>query len=67
MTISDVSPNSAMSSPISLMTSADVISAFLSETTNETLVHKLERKSLWTTKELLDIATNHAFDEDTVG
>jgi hypothetical protein len=49
------------------MTSADVISAFLSETTNETLVHKLERKSLWTTKELLDITTNHAFNEDTVG
>jgi hypothetical protein len=46
---------------------ADVISVFLSGTTNETLVHKLGRKSPRTTKELLDIATSHASGENTVG
>jgi hypothetical protein len=46
---------------------ADVINAFLSGTTNETLVHNLSRKSPRTTKELLDIATSHASGEDTVG
>ena len=45
---------------------ADIISAFLSGTSNESLVHKLGRKSPWTTKELLDIATNHASGEEAV-
>jgi hypothetical protein len=39
----------------------------LSGTSNESLVHKLGRKSPQTTKELLNIATNHAFGEDVVG
>ena len=47
------------------VTDADVIGAFLSGTTYESLVHKLGRKGLQTTKELLDITTNHASDEDT--
>jgi hypothetical protein len=46
---------------------ADIISAFLSGTTNETLVHKLGWKSLWTTKGLLNIAIGHASGEDAVG
>ena len=46
---------------------ADVIGAFLSRTTCESLVHKLGRKSPQTTKELLDIATNHASGEEAVG
>ena len=46
---------------------ADVIGAFLSGTTCESLVHKLGRKGPWTTKELLDIATNHASGEEAVG
>lgn len=46
---------------------ADVISAFLSGTTNRTLVHKLGQRSPRTTKELLDIATSHASGEDAVG
>jgi hypothetical protein len=45
----------------------DVISAFLSGTTNKILVHKLERKSPRTTKELLNIATSHASSEEAVG
>jgi ethanolamine ammonia-lyase small subunit len=45
---------------------ADVFSAFLSGTTNKTLVHKLGRKSPCTTKELLDIATSHASSEEAV-
>jgi hypothetical protein len=49
------------------ITDANVISVFLSETTYETLVHKLGRKSPRTTKELLDITTSHASSEDTVG
>ena len=46
---------------------ADVIGAFLSETTYESLVHKLGRSGPQTTKELLDIATSHAFGEEAVG
>ena len=38
----------------------DVIGAFLSGTTYESLVHKLGRKGPRTTKELMDIATSHA-------
>ena len=41
--------------------------AFLSGTTCEYLVHKLGRKGLRITKELLDIATSHALGEETVG
>ena len=46
---------------------ADVIGAFLSRTTCESLVHKLGRKGPWTTKELLDIATSHTLGEEAVG
>ena len=35
--------------------------------TYESLVHKLGRKGLRTTKELLDIATSHASGEEAVG
>ena len=45
---------------------ADVIGAFLSGTTYESLVHKLGYKGLGTTKELLDIATSHASGEEVV-
>ena len=43
------------------ITDANVIGAFLSGTTYESLVHKLGRKGPRITKKLLDIATNHAF------
>jgi hypothetical protein len=46
---------------------ADIIDAFILGTTNETLVHKLGRKSPRTMKELLDITTNHTSGEDAVG
>ena len=46
---------------------ADVIGAFLSETTCEVLVHKLGCNGPGTTKELLDIATSHASGEEAVG
>ena len=46
---------------------ADVIGAFLSGTTYESLVHKLGRKGPQTTKELLDITTSHASGEEAVG
>ena len=45
----------------------DVIRAFLSGTTYESLVHKLGCKGPWTNKELLDIMTSHASDEEAVG
>jgi ribose 5-phosphate isomerase len=45
---------------------ANVIGALLTGTTYESLVHKLRRKSQRTTKELLDIATNHASSEEAV-
>jgi hypothetical protein len=44
-----------------------MIGAFLSETTCESLVHKLGHRGPWTTKELLDIATSHASREEVVG
>ena len=44
-----------------------MIGAFLFVTTYESLVHKLGHKGLWTIKELLDIATNHASGEEAVG
>ena len=46
---------------------ADVISAFLSRTSCKTLVHKLGCQKPRTTRELLDIATNHASGEEAVG
>ena len=46
---------------------ADIIIAFLFGTTCESLVHKLRCKGPWTTKELLNIATSHASDEEAVG
>ena len=46
---------------------ADVIGAFLSGTSCESLVHKLGRKGPQTTKEVLDIATSHASGEEAVG
>jgi hypothetical protein len=49
------------------VTDADIIRAFLSGTTYESLVHKLGRKGTRTTKELLDIATSHASDEEAIG
>jgi hypothetical protein len=45
----------------------DIIRAFMSETTCESLVHKLGCKGPWTTKELLDMATNHSLGEEAVG
>jgi ribose 5-phosphate isomerase len=44
----------------------DVIGAFLSGTTCESLVHKLGRKHPQTTKKLLDIATSHALSEKAI-
>ena len=46
---------------------ADVIGAFLSGITYESLVHKLGRKGPRTTKELLDITTSHASGEEAAG
>lgn len=45
----------------------DVVTAFLSGTTCESLVHKLGWKKPKTTKDLLDIATNRASGEEAVG
>ena len=44
----------------------DVISAFLTGTTYESLIHKLGYLKPHTTRDLLDIATNHASDEEAV-
>ena len=44
----------------------DVISAFLSGTTCESLIHKLGCLKPQTTHNLLDVATNHASGEDMV-
>jgi hypothetical protein len=46
---------------------ANVIGAFLSGMTCESLVHKLGRKGPRMTKVLLDIATSHASDKEAVG
>jgi len=46
---------------------ADVISAFLIGTSCKTLVHKLGCQKPRTTRELLDIATNHASGEEAIG
>ena len=45
----------------------DIISAFLSGTTCESLIHKLGCLKPRTTRDLLDVATNHAFGEEVVG
>ena len=45
---------------------ADVIGAFLSGMHCKTLVHKLGCQKLRTTHELLEIATNHASDEEAI-
>ena len=44
----------------------DVIGAFLSETTYESLIHKLGCLKPRTTRDLLDVTTNHAFGEEAV-
>ena len=51
---------------MSNVTDADVIGAFLSRTTCESLVYKVGRKGPRTTKELFDIATSHASGEEAV-
>ena len=45
----------------------DVISAFLSGTTCESLIHKLGCLKPRTTRDLLDVAMNHASGEEVVG
>ena len=45
----------------------DVISAFLSETTCESLIYKLGYLKPRATRDLLDIAMNHASGEEAVG
>ena len=45
----------------------DVISAFLSRTTYESLIHKLGCLNPRTTGDLLDVTTNHASGEEVVG
>ena len=45
---------------------ADVISAF-SRTNNEYMIHKLGCLKPCSTRDLLDVATNHAFGEEAVG
>ena len=45
---------------------ADVMSAFLSGTICESLIHKLGCMKPRTTRDLLDVATNHASGEEAV-
>ena len=45
----------------------DIISAFLSGTTCESLIHKLGCLKPRTTHDLLDVTTNHASGEEAVG
>ena len=45
----------------------DIISAFLSEMTCESLIHKLGCLKPRTTRDLLDVATNHSSGEEAVG
>ena len=44
----------------------DIISAFLSETTYESLIHKLGYLKPQTTRDLLHVATNHVFTKEAV-
>jgi hypothetical protein len=46
---------------------ADIVGAFLTGTTCNSLIHKFGYQKPRTTRELLDIATNHAFGEEAVG
>ena len=46
---------------------ADVISAFLSGATCESLIHKLGCLKPHTTRDLLDVATNHASCKEAIG
>ena len=46
---------------------ANIISAFLSGTTCESLIHKLGSLKPCTTRDLLDVATNHASGKEAVG
>ena len=46
---------------------ADIISAFLSRTTCKSLIHKLGCLKPCTTRDLLDVTTNHASNEEAVG
>lgn len=45
---------------------ADVVDTFISSTTCKSLVHKLGCQKPRTTRELLDIATNHASGEEVI-
>ena len=54
-------------SSLSDVVDADVVSAFLSRTTYKSLIHKLGYVKPRTTLDLLNIATNHTFDEEVVG
>ena len=49
-----------------VVVNVDVISAFLSRTTCESLIHKLGYLKPRTTRDLLDVATNHASGEEAV-
>ena len=43
-----------------------MIGAFISGTSNEALIHELERCKPWTTRELLDLTTSYAFGEEAI-
>ena len=62
-----IQPFSRQCNELPNIADADVIGAFLSRTTCESLVQKLGHKGPQTTKELLDIATSHALGEEAVG
>jgi len=52
--------------PLPKVIDVDVISVFLFGTTYRSLVHKLGCVKPRTTRDLLDIATNHAFGKEVV-
>jgi hypothetical protein len=52
---------------LSKICDADVILVFWSGMTCQTLVHEFGHEQLKIIKELLDIATRHAFGEEAVG
>ena len=45
----------------------DIISAFLSRTTYESLIHKLGCLKPRTTRDLVDLTMNHASDKEVIG
>jgi hypothetical protein len=45
---------------------ADVIRVFISSTTNEALIQELRSSKPQTTREILDLTTSHASDEEAV-